>query len=286
MPFPFISIENRISSRSVRAAMFVVACFFVAPFATANPLFISVTEWGAGYVCDAGGSSITIPLCSVKNGVGTFARLPSGFMTDPTPGGGTNVLTYLLPVDFGTFDVTMIESANGDNGSDLLRFIGNLLFFYSTQALTGTGNCATGLPLATGCDGVADVKAIPVGAPGSTIVEIHGQVPGSSGLAGQGLFTFLPIAEFNFVSDQLNACPVKVPNCGPLNIAPPADDPYKFITGLTPQPGFVQLAVGQNFNPVGSLVPEPGSVWLILTGMGTMAAGRRWRLRGGAGSKA
>src|SRR4051794_18810952 len=42
----------------------------------------------------------------------------------------------------------------------------------------------------------------------------------------------LGLVEFIFQSDELTACPAGLPNCGPLNIAPPANNPYRDITGL------------------------------------------------------
>lgn len=100
--------------------------------AHADTFFISVDEWGKGYVCNGDGSSVAIPLCFVNpaNGLASFARLASGFTNDPTPGGGTHVLTYNLPFDDGVFDVVMADPAGAGLG-DLLRFRGTQLLFYS-----------------------------------------------------------------------------------------------------------------------------------------------------------
>jgi hypothetical protein len=249
--------------------------------APAAPLFLSVDEWGKGFVCDGGGGlggASAIPLCqpSAVSPFGNFERLASGFSTDPTPGGGAHVLTYILPFTIATnaFDVLMMDNTFVDADADLLRFVGNRLFFYSTQFIAGTGDCSTMLPnMATGCDGVADVIQLPP--PVKDLTQIaEGGAPGDA----DGLYiagTSLGLAEIAFQSDELTQCPPNLPNCGPLNIAPPPNNPYRDITGLNAPNTVVTLPFGFPDNPLDvASVPEPGSIWLCSIGTLALAAFR------------
>jgi hypothetical protein len=225
---------------------------------------------------------MTIPHCGINPGTdtGTFARLPSGFSADPTPGGGAKVLTYILPFTISntTNDVLMSGTifADPDGDFDLLRFVGNRLFFYSAQSVTGTGSCATGLPNnATGCDGVADVAQEPFPPQKSTlVVQEFGEPGNTEGLYGTS--STLGVVEFAFQSDEVTKCPANVPNCGPMNIAPPPDDPYRDITGLTAPMMLVNIPLpgGDPFDPF-VLTPEPASIWLLPVGAAILLLLRR-----------
>ena len=173
------------------------------------------------------------------------------------------------------------DPITGDGDSDLLRFIGNQLIFYPQQAVGGTGTFATGWPLVTGCDGLADVQTMPTAAPGSTVIqEIQSRNLAGAGSTGAGLYVGdVPQAEFNFISDQPVACPTLIPNCGPMNIAPPPNDPYKFLDPA-PAAGFVLLPAGPNFDPFLITTPEPATGWFMSTGLAGLVA--VWYRRRGA----
>jgi hypothetical protein len=117
----------------------------------------------------------------------------------------------------------------------------------------------------SGCDGLADKPAMPPLLPLTTVVPEVGPVGDASGLfvtmdGGERV-------EFNFQSDELAKC--TVPNCGPMNIAPPSTNPFRDITGL-PGPnggqpfGNFLLPVGINDNPLTQVQsPEPSPAWLV-----------------------
>jgi hypothetical protein len=257
----------------LRALLTLVGAFVFSSPARSSPLFISVDEWGKGVACNSTTATVNIPLCNLVGGVGTFARLPSGFMDDPTPGGGTHVLTYLLPAEYAapadSFDVLMPDLGMLDGDADLLRFIGHTLLFYSTQSGISTVDCSvTPFVMNSGCDGLADKKVLPPILPLNFVIPSLPPLGDESGLFISGTNTNL--FEFNFQSDELTAC--TVPNCGPLNIAPPSNNPLRDITGL-PGPnggqpfGRLNLGVGGNSNNPFTQVPEPPQAWVVGCGL-------------------
>lgn len=246
-----------------------------ASTALADPFFVNVNEWGLGFICDGDlgthtGPPSSIPACSLTS---PGQRLPSGFTSDPFPGGGSRVLTYRLPFTVPAFDV-LLNDLPGPPGQppdfqDLIRFNGNdLLLFYSIQDITGTGDCSRNIPIATGCDGLADVPVLPVPQtlppippslvpiPNFFVVAEIGTEGNNSGLFitsnGAGTLT-----EFEFHSDVCSPPLNSVIGCL-VAIGPPPDNPFRDITGLEP-------------------VPEPSTIWLLLFGVPVLWASRARR---------
>jgi hypothetical protein len=82
---------GRLAHRVLATTLLFVP-IILTPVAPAAPLFLSVDEWGKGFVCDGGGGlggGSAIPLCQ-PSGVspfGTFERLASGFGHRSNAGG-------------------------------------------------------------------------------------------------------------------------------------------------------------------------------------------------------
>lgn len=260
-------LSNHAGRKHIRFATLIALTFlFIIPSAMADTLFFSFDEWGKGFLCNGTGSSAMIPGCSGSptTHLGSFARIPSGFTSDPTPGGGGHVMTFRLPFDIGDVDV-FLRATDESIPGDLIRVTGNTVFFYSLQEQIGTGDCSTMTPPATDCDGVADVHALPSGRPEFTTMTMsESAFEGSNhglfflGNSNGDLVTFIPH------SDELPACP-PIPNCGPFNIAPPRDNPFRDVTGLPGAIALVRLPTDNQFDPIAE-VPEPGSIWLLLAG--------------------
>jgi hypothetical protein len=263
---------NLVSRNQFCFVAFMVFSLIEIRPATASAFF-SFDEWGKGFACDDGNGVPTpgINFCSFNPAtqMGSFSRIPSGFSSDPTPGGGTHVLTYLLPFSLGNDDI-YLRAPDDTAPTDLIRLIAGsgastTVLFYSLQEFPGTGDCSTMTPPATGCDGVADVPAIPPPRPGLGTSFPEGGPEGNN----DGLF-FKGSAPFNLItliahSDELITCP-PIPNCGPMNIAPPPNNPFRDITGLGAGVVPVVLPAPNAFDPIPGPVPEPGSIWLILLG--------------------
>ena len=231
-----------------------------APLASADVL-VAVDEWGKGFACTYTTGLAGYPACAYDPaaGVATFLRLGSGLATDPITG-FTNVLTYYLP---GLPDLTPLgslsspDAQDGGNDGDFIDFVGSNIFFYSRQDPAGTGSCATQLPnIATGCDGVADVPTLPSGA-SHLVNEVGSDARGDASILYEVTgFTFI------FVSDELTSC-MGIPGCGPENIAPPPNNPYRDLIGLDAGGQIQPLLVGDNVDPL-DVTPEPSTFGVML----------------------
>jgi hypothetical protein len=254
----------------------IIASIFVTQHEASANVFISFDEWGKGFICGDAGFITTplIPPCGVgpQPGVGSFLRLPSGFMADPTSGGGANVLTYLLPmpINFGTLDIGVLDAPSADGDTDLIRVLGDRILIYSKQGLPAMVDCSknpitdpNNPNLPTGCDGLADVPTIPSSMEAFTVTEI-GQTTGPA--FGFVDFMLGGANGLDFVSDE-GSDP-----CAAVPCAPPTDNPFRDITGLDAMPGQVTLRYGPNFNPINTPVPEPRFTGLFLAGAVLLAA--------------
>jgi hypothetical protein len=275
------------------SAIATIACIaaILARKASAGEIFISFDEWGKGYICGTqiGVTPPAVPPCGgPRPGVGLFLRLASGFTADPTPGGGTNVLTYLLPapMNFGSsFDILLFDApSSADGDTDQIRILGDRILIYSTQQSTGQVDCTRNPSvdpnnpnLGTGCDGLADVKTLPGFRGGFQDLEFgpDGMLGGPGGMGpvfGEAEIFDIPGIALIFVSDEGTAA------CGAATpCAPPPNNPFRDITGLNVTPGQVTLGFGANFNPIDTPIPEPRPVSLFFWGAILLAAYHRLR---------
>jgi hypothetical protein len=67
---------------------------------------------------------------------------------------------------------------------------------------------------------------------------------------------------FIFVSDELTSC-MGIPGCGPENIAPPPNNPYRDLIGLDAGGQIQPLLVGDNVDPL-DVTPEPSTFGVML----------------------
>jgi hypothetical protein len=155
-------------------------------------------------------------------GVGTIgvAPLPSGLVADPFNGGLPH-LAYTLPFISagGPFDILLTEPPDGQQQSDILRFVPGLagptttLFFYSDAT--------------DGADALADLGGLPnsIGGPLPPFLET-------------GLF------ENPYTEAGPNGLVYVVGPGGPGSDGNPAGTSYTFISDPVPEPNSVVLLLG------------------------------------------
>jgi hypothetical protein len=105
----FAALVVALGASQVQAAAFLPVTTVVAPGT------ILVDEFGTGLFTPPGAGTVPLP----HDG------------PDPTPGGLVGVLSYTLPVAVVPGDVNLFEPPSTTALSDVIRFVGASLFFYS-----------------------------------------------------------------------------------------------------------------------------------------------------------
>jgi len=166
-------------------------------------------------------------------------------VTDPGPGGQSNVLMYPLPFVGVPGDVILTESPAGGPPSDIIRFNGNsTLLFYSDPFTVDTNDCPDSL-----ADGPAPTVLYPspvilaeVGPEGGTNGATYTPTPGEPGYDPSGpTYTF--ISDYPPLSpDPFTAWQLKYFGCTNCALAAASADPdgdgmsntNEFLAGTVP----------------------------------------------------